>query len=43
MKRSYQIANKTLIKECNTLEGTLSRLTQFLANESPLKMLKNAF
>ena len=34
------IANNVQVKE---FKGTLSGLRQFLATESPLKMMKNAF
>ena len=30
-------------KECNLIKGTLVGLRQFLASESPLKLMKNAF
>ena len=30
-------------KECNLIKGTLAGLRQFLASESPLKLMKNAF
>ena len=33
----------TLKKTCRVIKGTLAGLRQFLATESPLKMMENAF
>ena len=40
IKKMNAIANNVQVKE---FKGTLSGLRQFLATESPLKMMKNAF
>ena len=40
---SWDIAIKVLNNSLNYFKGALSGLRQFLATESPLKMMKNAF